>query len=104
MTELSPRELDDLNRLNVLQTIEKHPDQKGSCVVCGFTDLMGDGAWPACEKCGAKVSIRPWMLEAAVKHKLKIVCKHCVDPQSLEQAIIQEVAQIKRLEEESRTV
>jgi uncharacterized Zn finger protein (UPF0148 family) len=55
-----------------------------------------------CSECGIPLFIRPWLLEAAQKHNLKIVCPFCADTKKLKGRIIQDIAKIE-LAKEAKT-
>jgi len=71
-------------------------------IVGSFIDFMGDGKIVQCSRCGVPVFIRPWLLEATIKYKWKIVCMFCINPQDLKGQAVMDCAKIETMLDEDK--
>jgi hypothetical protein len=94
MKKLSPQDFDEYHKKNILKELEQNPE--GYVVGCPYDLYFPDNKLTKCSKCGILLFIRPWLLEAAQKHNLKIVCPFCVDTKELKGRIIQDITKIKQ--------
>jgi hypothetical protein len=100
LRKLTPQDFDEYHRKNVLQELEKN--LKGYVVGCLYDLYFPDNKLTKCSRCGIPLFIRPWLLEAAQKHNLKVICQFCVDPKELKGRIIQDIAKIEQTKREAK--
>lgn len=93
-----PQDFDEYHKKNILKEIEQNP--KGCVVGCLYDLYFPDNKLTECSKCGIPLYLRPWLLEAAQKHNLRIVCQFCVDPKMLKGRIIQDIVKIEQAKKE----
>lgn len=94
MKKLTPQDFDEYHRSNVLKELGQNP--KGHVVGCPYNLYFPDNKLTQCSKCGIPLFIRPWLLEAAQKYNLRVVCPLCVDPKELKGKMIQDIAKIEQ--------
>lgn len=93
MRRLTPQDFDKYHRENLLKSLEQNPE--GCVVGCLYDLYFPDNKLTECSKCGIPLYLRPWLLEAAQKHKLSVVCQFCVDPKELKGRMIQDIAKVE---------
>lgn len=90
---LTPQDFDDWHRKNLEEEIAAHPE--GYVVGCLFDIFFPDNKQTECSKCGVPLYLRAWLLEAAQKYKLPIVCQFCVDPKDFRSRLLMDFAKVE---------
>lgn len=95
MRRLTPQDFDKYHRENLLKELEEAPKEQAYVVGCLYDLYFPDNKLTECSKCGIPLYLRPWLLEAAQKHKLSVVCQFCVDPMELKGKMIEDIAKVE---------
>ncbi len=76
---LSPEDFRAFSEERVKKMIEA--GKPPTYIVASFLQVFNDEKLVNCAVCDVPVFLSPFLLEAAEKHKIPVVCSCCVDPQ-----------------------